>query len=403
MDSDGGFLDASTGAYHLDLGDCYTGNICRKDVWLSNCSKETLLVTVASASPDELLFDSEGRSGNYDRILSIVSSNSHGNNGGGGRKTPSAGSSAAKDSELLPSTNSSSHTSSSSSSSSSSSNSSTTVMAQQLRSRGTLLGYAPFKASVISDSWTGHKAKHSSRIVDAFTISSLTLRDDFDDNTGFSETFRQGEPTRRDWALSTVQREWELADRLGHCSSSPGGSSSGQDSPRARYNPFDNENAHNNPQRVDFSKTRLSSVHVLEPLAITPGERKHLALLFCPAAAAGGADGSLSSRSVRVTLSWTGLDLSGQVRRPAANCSRVLVCLARACASVISVSPRAVDLGECNVGEYRRATFFVTNESDLPARVVPTVESETLGIMEQVGMDGDTNLYCDLPFRLFTM
>ena len=403
VDSEGGSTDSS-GAYRIDLGDCYTGNIRRKDVWITNRSRGTLLLKVASASPDELLFDSDGRSENYDRILSIVSSNSHNSSSNssssstssGGRKTSRAG--VTKDSENPPSIN------------SSSSNGSMAAAAQQGRSRGdTLLGYAPFKTNVIADSWAGNRAKRcSSRIVDAFTISSLTLRDDFDDNTGFSDLFRTQVGVREGALSPAVQRAWERADILALSSGSPGGSiPSGQASPRAKYNPFDSGNA--TMQCFDYSKRRLSSVYALEPLAIKQGERKHLTLLFCPAAAAGGADGTLVSRSVRATLSWTTLssrkssDMLSDLKRlslkqmsPAA-CSRSLVCEARTCTSIITVSPRVVDLGECNVGEYRRATFCVTNESDLPARVVPAVESETLGIMDQVRLK---SLSLSLPHSL---
>ena len=50
---------------------------------------------------------------------------------------------------------------------------------------------------------------------------------------------------------------------------------------------------------------------------------------------------------------------------------------------MISVNPQVTDLGECNVGEYRTAVFNVTNESDMPALVLPFVESETLAVMER--------------------
>ena len=60
-----------------------------------------------------------------------------------------------------------------------------------------------------------------------------------------------------------------------------------------------------------------------------------------------------------------------------------ILCRARTCISSISVAPTMYDLGECKVGQYRSATFLVTNNSDLPATVIPSVESETLSIIEK--------------------
>ena len=49
---------------------------------------------------------------------------------------------------------------------------------------------------------------------------------------------------------------------------------------------------------------------------------------------------------------------------------------------MISVTQSIVDLGECNIGEFRSAIFTIKNESDLPALILPHVESETLSAKE---------------------
>ena len=59
---------------------------------------------------------------------------------------------------------------------------------------------------------------------------------------------------------------------------------------------------------------------------------------------------------------------------------RVLTCTARVCESIVSVTPAVNDLGECSVGDFKVASFAVTNHSDLPALLLPYVESETLAV-----------------------
>lgn len=60
-----------------------------------------------------------------------------------------------------------------------------------------------------------------------------------------------------------------------------------------------------------------------------------------------------------------------------------ILCRARTCISSVSVAPTMYDLGECKVGQYRTATLMVTNNSDLPATIIPSVESETLSVIEK--------------------
>jgi len=58
-------------------------------------------------------------------------------------------------------------------------------------------------------------------------------------------------------------------------------------------------------------------------------------------------------------------------------------CRARVVASLISVSPTVLDLGDCNIGEYRALTVSVTNNSDLPALVAPQVTSKVVSCSEE--------------------
>ena len=69
-------------------------------------------------------------------------------------------------------------------------------------------------------------------------------------------------------------------------------------------------------------------------------------------------------------------------RVPIFSNSLTIQCKARVCQSIISVTPAALNLGECSVGELRAAVFNVQNNSDLPALVLPFVESETLGVVD---------------------
>ena len=59
---------------------------------------------------------------------------------------------------------------------------------------------------------------------------------------------------------------------------------------------------------------------------------------------------------------------------------RLLVCTARVCESIVSVTPLINDLGDCSVGDFKVASFTVTNNSDLPALLLPYVESDTLAV-----------------------
>ena len=50
------------------------------------------------------------------------------------------------------------------------------------------------------------------------------------------------------------------------------------------------------------------------------------------------------------------------------------------CWSIISVQPSFINFGECSIGEYYTAELTISNQSDLPALVLPHVNNETIGI-----------------------
>ena len=89
--------------------------------------------------------------------------------------------------------------------------------------------------------------------------------------------------------------------------------------------------------------------------------------------------GSLVTITSKLTLLWTS-KITAEL--PIFTHSLTIQCKARVCQSIISVTPAALDLGECSVGEFRAAVFSVHNNSDLAALVLPFVESETLGVMD---------------------
>lgn len=74
---------------------------------------------------------------------------------------------------------------------------------------------------------------------------------------------------------------------------------------------------------------------------------------------------------------------SGDYAKAVKTFSKIIPCRSRTCTSFISVTPSLVDFGECNVGDYRRFSFTVNNESDLPALVLPCVDSESMNIIEK--------------------
>jgi hypothetical protein len=63
--------------------------------------------------------------------------------------------------------------------------------------------------------------------------------------------------------------------------------------------------------------------------------------------------------------------------------SKHVTCRAKTCTSIITCTPKVLDLGECNIGDYRNVVFTIKNESDLPALVLPYMESQSLGLVEK--------------------
>jgi hypothetical protein len=63
--------------------------------------------------------------------------------------------------------------------------------------------------------------------------------------------------------------------------------------------------------------------------------------------------------------------------------TKTLPCRARCCTSLISAKPQILELGECNIGDLKSASFEITNDSDLPATILPVVESGSLDLLEK--------------------
>jgi hypothetical protein len=67
---------------------------------------------------------------------------------------------------------------------------------------------------------------------------------------------------------------------------------------------------------------------------------------------------------------------SGDSANSARQFTTTVVCKAQTCSSLISVQPSSINLGDCNVGEFKSTSIEVRNLSDLPTVVVPHVVSK---------------------------
>ncbi|KAJ1431221.1 hypothetical protein B484DRAFT_44485, partial [Ochromonadaceae sp. CCMP2298] len=132
------------------------------------------------------------------------------------------------------------------------------------------------------------------------------------------------------------------------------------------------------------AEPKIKPKDALLQITLEPHERRQVTLTLCPSfhfiddETGRAIDGKLLARSIPLLLEWRYCPPSSS---DAPQPPLVLPELAllhwslhfRACASLISVSPKVYDLGLCSVGEYRTAILEVTNESELPALVFPAV------------------------------
>ena len=99
-------------------------------------------------------------------------------------------------------------------------------------------------------------------------------------------------------------------------------------------------------------------------------------------------DGVLERRTIKVTFMYKTATRYSKRDRNHDNVkqkvsTKHITCRAKTCTSVITCTPKVLDLGECNIGEFRNIAFTIKNESDLPALVLPYMESQSLGLVEK--------------------
>lgn len=139
-----------------------------------------------------------------------------------------------------------------------------------------------------------------------------------------------------------------------------------------------------------------------QDVTIKPGGKLGLTLTFSPkkpTPSKNGAslkldDGSLRQSLIIFSIQWKTLiakreraasDFASHQRINSTSRIQKTFFSAKAlcCLSIISVSPSQYNFGECSVGEYYTADFAISNLSDLPALVIPNVNSDTLGLIQR--------------------
>ncbi|OQR83750.1 hypothetical protein ACHHYP_14319 [Achlya hypogyna] len=137
------------------------------------------------------------------------------------------------------------------------------------------------------------------------------------------------------------------------------------------------------------STTRLSlddhvNNYLVEALDLAPGVERTVLVWYCPTTPADASDVKscrltkqsfrLSFRCYQVQGAWTGSNQRVYDR----SLGKSLHARSRTCTSYVTMTPSALHFGDCNIGELRSSSCTLTNHSELPTVVKPSVVSKVV-------------------------
>jgi hypothetical protein len=112
----------------------------------------------------------------------------------------------------------------------------------------------------------------------------------------------------------------------------------------------------------------------VEEIQLRPGVERTIEVLYRPEKDSSSFDylsGRLVSKSFRITLRYSHLGVQEKEKK-------IIQCKARACTSVIDVSPKELSFGDTDVGTQKSLPLKITNCSELPTRIEIRLISKVL-------------------------
>jgi hypothetical protein len=418
----------------LELGDCYCGLVVYRRIWLKNTGKDSLTLTASTDNPSEVSFDISGQ------IPSQLEESDQLQDTTGKKKEhllANLQSNASKSLSIIPNNDSSSNNNLIKNSK---------QQIQQSDDNNWLFSkrMSNIRQSDAQATWggSGTRERDLASICGLSFGDTWIDENDDDDNKYNSEEYRlfNKSQSKRDKNLSTIyNKQFDEEQGTKKFLSSYGKnyyshndfseslslsfaekSSIVQSIDRRNeknITQYENDKNINSSSSNSSSSSSSSSSSVSsninniikskngksEPILLSPGMTKPITLLFCPNVdITSSSSGSLLSKTIKLFLSWkvkTKIDprifeSDNELKNATVNktdtstftvarYSRKIVCKARTCMSIVSIQPKINDLGECSVGEFRGAFFTLTNDSDLPAVILPVIESESISISEK--------------------